>query len=134
MHFRCTSRTCAACSGGRRSQPRRAATRLRSIRERLTPCGSSASSRAAERSWDALEAYQRAREELLEQLGLEPSSELRELQAAILRQEPSLEVEPAELRARRHLPTPATAFVGRNQELASVLERFREDGARLVTL
>jgi predicted ATPase/DNA-binding SARP family transcriptional activator len=83
---------------------------------------------------DALEAYRSAREALLEELGLEPSSELRELQAAILRQEASLDVEPAELRARRHLPTPATPFVGRREEVASVLERFRESGARLVTL
>jgi predicted ATPase/DNA-binding SARP family transcriptional activator len=86
------------------------------------------------RQADALEAYQSARETLLEELGLEPSSELRELQAAILRQESSLDVEPAEVRARRHLPTPATAFVGRREELASVLERFREGRARLVTL
>jgi len=86
------------------------------------------------RQSDSLDAYRQARETLLEELGLEPSAELRELQAAILRQEPSLDVEPAELRARRHLPTPATPFVGRREEVASVLERFRKDGARLVTL
>jgi predicted ATPase/DNA-binding SARP family transcriptional activator len=86
------------------------------------------------RQADALDAYRAARETLLEELGLEPSIELRELQAAILRQEPALDVESAELRARRHLPAPATPFIGRRQELANVLGRFRDEGARLVTL
>ena len=86
------------------------------------------------RQADALTAYRDARETLLEELGLEPSTELRELQAAILRQDAALDVEPAELRARRHLPTPATGFVGRREELASILRRFRDDRARLVTL
>lgn len=86
------------------------------------------------RQADALEAYRRARETLVDELGLDPSTELRELEAAILRQDPALDVEPAELRARRHLPTPATSFFGRREELAAVLERFRSSGARLVTL
>jgi predicted ATPase/DNA-binding SARP family transcriptional activator len=86
------------------------------------------------RQADALEAYRRARETLVDELGLDPSTELRELEAAILRQDPALDVEPAELRARRHLPTPATSFFGRRDELAGVLERFRSSGARLVTL
>ncbi|MGZ8695937.1 MAG: BTAD domain-containing putative transcriptional regulator [Gaiellaceae bacterium] len=86
------------------------------------------------RQAEALDAYREARETLLEELGLEPSVELRELQAAILRQDPALDVEPAELRARRHLPAALTPFVGRREELANVLRRFRDEGARLVTL
>jgi predicted ATPase/DNA-binding SARP family transcriptional activator len=86
------------------------------------------------RQADALASYRDAREKLLDELGLEPSAELRELEAAVLRHDPALQVEPAELRARRHLPAPATPFVGRRDELARVLGLFRSEGARLVSL
>ena len=42
------------------------------------------------RQAEALEAYQQFRSTLMEELGLEPSSALRELQAAILRHDPAL--------------------------------------------
>jgi YVTN family beta-propeller protein len=42
------------------------------------------------RQADALEAYQQARRALLDELGVEPGPALRELQAAILRQDPEL--------------------------------------------
>lgn len=86
------------------------------------------------RQADALAAYQHARHTLLEGLGLEPSPQLRELEAAILRQDAALDVEPAELRARRHLPAPATALVGREQELSEIVTLLREKTPRLLTL
>jgi DNA-binding SARP family transcriptional activator len=43
-----------------------------------------------ERQADALEAYRHARQELAEELGLEPSESLRLLEASILRQDPAL--------------------------------------------
>ena len=54
------------------------------------------------RQAEALEAYQQFRSTLMEELGLEPSSALRELQAAILRHDPALAAGSAA--ARRTLP------------------------------
>jgi DNA-binding SARP family transcriptional activator/tetratricopeptide (TPR) repeat protein len=48
----------------------------------------------ARRQADALGAYSRARSVLLDELGLEPSVQLRELQQKILRQDPSLDLPP----------------------------------------
>jgi streptogramin lyase len=44
------------------------------------------------RQAEALEAYAAARRRLVDEVGVEPSAELRELQARILRQDPSLQV------------------------------------------
>jgi DNA-binding SARP family transcriptional activator len=45
------------------------------------------------RQADALEAYRQARETLVDELGIEPSTELQRLEQAILRHDPELEVE-----------------------------------------
>ena len=82
---------------------------------------------------DALAAYHDARRAFVEQLGLEPGAELRELEAAILRQDASLTVETPEVRARRRLPAPATPLIGRRREVEEVAALLR-DGVRLVTL
>jgi predicted ATPase/DNA-binding SARP family transcriptional activator len=84
------------------------------------------------RQADALEAYQSARRTLVEELGIEPGRELKDLEASILRQDSSLHVRPAEARARR-LPAPATSLVGRRQEVQDVVSLLG-DGSRLVTL
>lgn len=83
----------------------------------------------AGRQADALAAYRRAHELLVEELGLEPSAALRELERAVLRHEVG---EAAPLEERHNLPSPATSFVGREAELAE-LERLLHDN-RLVTL
>jgi predicted ATPase/DNA-binding SARP family transcriptional activator len=82
------------------------------------------------RQADALAAYARARSRLHDDLGLEPSEELRRLEQDILKQE----VSPARLAddMRRELPTPLTTFVGRDDELAELGDLLVE--ARLVTL
>jgi predicted ATPase/DNA-binding SARP family transcriptional activator len=86
------------------------------------------------RQAEALDAFHAARETLVEELGLEPSPELQELQVAILRQDPSLLVEPWDVRARRHLPTPATELIGRRAEIATIIALLQRPGVRLLTL
>ena len=85
------------------------------------------------RQADALEVYRRTRRLLQAELGLEPAPFLRELEASILRQDPELAVESPELRARRHLPAPATAFIGRAREVEEIVDLLRSD-VRLLTL
>jgi class 3 adenylate cyclase len=53
------------------------------------------------RQADALEAYRQARETLVEELGLEPSSELQQLEQAILRHDPSVDLERPKAKAPR---------------------------------
>src|SRR5205085_7860192 len=65
------------------------------------------------RQADALAAFARARV-TLDELGIEPSRNLRELEAAILRHDPSLDVARPGRRA-------AGVFVGRERELAQLL-------------
>ncbi|MEV4508573.1 BTAD domain-containing putative transcriptional regulator [Dactylosporangium sp. NPDC049525] len=94
------------------------------------------------RQADALEAFQRLRRHLGEELGIEPGPAVRELQARILRQEAWLDPPqaPIEVRAAppvpRELPAAVHAFTGRSTELtalASVLQPG-EDRAAPATL
>ncbi|HEX6673473.1 MAG TPA: BTAD domain-containing putative transcriptional regulator [Actinomycetes bacterium] len=79
----------------------------------------------AGRQADALAAYQRLRRTLDEELGVSPSQPLRELETAILRQDPALD--PPSLPAPAlagsgavpaQLPLGVAAFTGRDRELA----------------
>ena len=80
----------------------------------------------------ALDAYAEIRH-ALDELGLEPAAELRALQGAILRQDPALDVESESLRERRHLPAPATPFVGRRAEVDAIVALLGGE-TRLLTL
>ena len=84
-----------------------------------------------DRQADALEAFQSARRTLSDELGVEPSLRLRELERAILRHDPSLRIERA---AEAKLPRPLSALVGRRLEVAAVCAALREPAGRLVTL
>jgi hypothetical protein len=92
------------------------------------------------RQADALSAYQRLRYTLAEELGIDPCQALRELETAILRQDPSLDAPapvvtaapaaPAAL-VPAQLPPAVTAFDGRSAELASldtILPRATQNG------
>jgi predicted ATPase len=96
----------------------------------------------AGRQAEALEAYQAAREVLVEELGIEPSAALKSLEKQILAQNPELlafeeattprhDVSPP--RTRR-LPVPSTPLIGREREVAECCELLRSARVRLLTL
>lgn len=74
----------------------------------------------AGRQVDALRAYQSLRSTLGEELGIEPSVELKQLEEAILLQDPDLTFSAPDLDRRHNLPTQLTNFVGRTDELAEI--------------
>ncbi len=89
------------------------------------------------RQADALEAYRRAREVLVEQLGIEPGPELHDVQQAILAQDPALDapaVASGASVARPSLPDPPTALIGRDAELGTIAAQLCDRGTRLLTL
>jgi DNA-binding SARP family transcriptional activator len=72
------------------------------------------------RQAEALEAYRAARRTLVDELGIEPGRELRELESAILRQDLALDFAAA-VEEAGSAPAPRSAFVGREAELAELL-------------
>jgi DNA-binding SARP family transcriptional activator len=83
---------------------------------------------AAGRQADALEAYDRTREQLADELGIDPSAELTDLQLAILRQDPDMPTS----KRRTNLRAQVTSFVGREDDLARLAATLAT--ARLVTV
>ncbi len=94
------------------------------------------------RQADALDAFERIRVHLAEELGLTPGPALTELQADILRQAPSLSFPPDVVRpstrvaaiAPNTLPAQPGALIGRADELDAVCELLGRAEIRLVTL
>jgi DNA-binding SARP family transcriptional activator len=82
----------------------------------------------AGRQADALAAYREARRMLVEELGVEPSQELRRLEQAILAQDPGLEAPAPTAGRRSNLPLQAEPLLGRKRELAD-LRRMLGRGA-----
>jgi DNA-binding SARP family transcriptional activator len=75
-----------------------------------------------DRQADALQAYQNARRTLVEELGIEPGERLRELERAILAQDPALHLVAEEPHAPDPpVESPRGAFVGRERELAELI-------------
>lgn len=87
------------------------------------------------RKVDALAAFRTLRESLIDQTGLDPSPELRELEIAIITEEfvgfPA-EVDESPTRSRPPVAVPASTFVGRDVELAAVTELLGD--SRIVSL
>ncbi len=84
------------------------------------------------RQSDALRAYQRLRRVLGEELGIEPSHELRDLENRILHHDRDLEPSTQAMAQRTNLRPARTSFVGRETERAHVVGLL--ESARLVTL
>jgi predicted ATPase len=97
------------------------------------------------RQAEALAAYRAARSALVDELGIEPSVELRQLHEAILAQDGALlQTDPGEPAAPAgattdgrapghvHLPVQATPLIGRERELAELMTLA--DSRRLITL
>ncbi len=86
------------------------------------------------RQAEALRAFQDARRVLTDELGIEPSPSLRDLEQAVLMQDPDLEAPPRARpqRPRHNLPAMLTSLVGRADDV--VATRKALEGSRLVTI
>jgi DNA-binding SARP family transcriptional activator len=96
------------------------------------------------RQADALRAYQALRTTLADELGIEPSPPLRDLEAAVLRQDPALDwvPRPARAAAAASVRSGAAAargraegFIGRSRELARLdarIDRLDDHGVQAV--
>jgi DNA-binding SARP family transcriptional activator len=78
------------------------------------------------RQAEALQAYRDARTTLVEELGIEPGRKLQELEQAILRQDPSLDLGTLQARLGRRA---AGAFVGRDSEVDELSAALADAGA-----
>jgi predicted ATPase/DNA-binding SARP family transcriptional activator len=86
------------------------------------------------RQAEALERYDLTRRRLDDELGLEPNTELRELQRRILQHDPALAAPPAVEHVPAVLPAAPNPLRGRERELADLRELLRHDDVRLLVL
>ncbi len=93
----------------------------------------------AGRQAEALAAYTSARAILIDELGIEPTPELRRLEQEILAHDAALRLEASPAYrvaawAGARLPTTFVPMIGREEDLIAVSARLRESNVRLLTL
>jgi predicted ATPase/DNA-binding SARP family transcriptional activator len=103
------------------------------LRERVQEQAMAALYRCGRQS-DALDVYATVRTRLRDELGLEPGSELRELQRRILQHDASLVVPARGDEAIALLPAAPNALLGRGRELSELRELLTRDDVRLLVL
>jgi predicted ATPase/DNA-binding SARP family transcriptional activator len=86
------------------------------------------------RQTEALERFSAFRMRMLDELGLEPGHELRDLQRAILEQDPTLTIASAAPIAAAVLPASPNALLGRHREVAELSALLLRDDVRLLVL
>jgi hypothetical protein len=86
------------------------------------------------RQADALAAYQHARRVLDDELGIAPGPQLRELQHAILVQDPKLAAAGVAAPRAGTVPRPPNPTVGRDRDLQATTSLLRRRDVRLLTL
>lgn len=103
------------------------------LRERLWVSLITALYRAG-RQADALEAYARVRRHLVDELGVDPGPDLRDLELRVLEQSPALDAgaRPTPLSRPGNLPPPPSELVGRRADLVDLSAAL--GSSRLVTL
>jgi DNA-binding SARP family transcriptional activator len=85
----------------------------------------------AGRSKEAADVYAGYETSLRDEVGLEPSAELHELRAAVVRDDPALAL-PPNPHAPRQLPADTRLFTGRDEQLAELLAAAGESSGTLV--
>lgn len=103
------------------------------LRERLSAQLMTALYRSG-RQAEAIAVYDRLRDALVEELGIDPSPAVQDLHVAILQQRPELRPDSlmGSVDAPSNLPEPRNSFVGREDDLARIADLLAE--RRLVTL
>ena len=86
------------------------------------------------RQADALRVFGDTRRTLRDELGLEPSRALQQLERDILNHAPELDHRAPPVHVPTRLPAPITPIIGRTRELKELDELLRYDGVRLLTI
>jgi predicted ATPase/DNA-binding SARP family transcriptional activator len=86
------------------------------------------------RQTEALDLFREVCRRLREELGLEPGSELHELQRRILQHDPTLTVPASRIEQLAVLPAPPNALLGRERELDELQQLLLRERVRLIVL